>query len=194
LTIRKAKISFGNGLILFAGEMKNMAKSLRGQSAVEYLTTYGWAILLLVIVVGALLASGALNPSYFMSEECYLGPNLPCEFQLYQTPGGDQAMALNLGNGFPYKVGINKFEIQDQNGQKIGSVSSPFQMTSGEQKKLDVIKLDPDSAKPNTMNKYKVLIEYYSCAAEVNPNCDPQTGELLHTVNGRIIGRLIVQQ
>lgn len=172
-----------------------MVKSFRGQSAIEYLTTYGWAILLLVIVVGALLASGALNPSYFMSEECYLGPNLPCQFQLYQDSGGYQYMLIELNNGFPYSIGVNKLEIQDQNGVAVGSVSTvPLTMKSGEQIKLDRMQLSADAAKPNTMNKYRVLIEYYSCASEINPQCAPQTGDLLHTINGRIIGRLIVPQ
>ena len=35
----------------------------RGQGALEYLITYGWAILIIVIIGGALFALGVFNPS-----------------------------------------------------------------------------------------------------------------------------------
>lgn len=38
-----------------------MAK--RGQAAMEYLMTYGWAILIVIIAIGALYALGVLNPA-----------------------------------------------------------------------------------------------------------------------------------
>ena len=37
----------------------------RGQSALEYLVTYGWAILALVIIMGLLYATGVFNPDKF---------------------------------------------------------------------------------------------------------------------------------
>ncbi len=40
-----------------------MGKNKKGQSAMEYLMTYGWAILVIVVVVGALYAMGVFNPS-----------------------------------------------------------------------------------------------------------------------------------
>lgn len=37
--------------------------SMKGQSALEYLTTYGWAILIVIIAGAALYALGVFNPS-----------------------------------------------------------------------------------------------------------------------------------
>ncbi len=41
----------------------------RGQGALEYLITYGWAILIIVIIGGALFALGVFNPSNWVSNK-----------------------------------------------------------------------------------------------------------------------------
>lgn len=38
------------------------AKTRKGQSAIEYLSTYGWALLAILVVVGAIMQMGVLNP------------------------------------------------------------------------------------------------------------------------------------
>jgi hypothetical protein len=40
-------------------------KKMTGESAVEFLMTYGWAILIVVVVVGALFVMGVFNPEAF---------------------------------------------------------------------------------------------------------------------------------
>lgn len=42
----------------------------RGQAAMEFLMTYGWAILIVVIAVAALAAFGVFSPSNFAQEKC----------------------------------------------------------------------------------------------------------------------------
>jgi hypothetical protein len=41
----------------------------RGQSALEYLVTYGWAILVIVIIAALLAYFGVFNPSRYVSEK-----------------------------------------------------------------------------------------------------------------------------
>lgn len=57
-------------------------KTMKGQAAIEYMMNYGWAVLVLAIVMGAILFTGVFNPNYFVMEECYLGPALNCHAQL----------------------------------------------------------------------------------------------------------------
>lgn len=45
-----------------------MAK--KGQGALEYLMTYGWALLVIVIAVVALYALGILNPATYQQNKC----------------------------------------------------------------------------------------------------------------------------
>ena len=48
----------------------------KGQAAMEYLMTYGWAILIVVIVAAALFALGVFSPATFVGETAVGFPNL----------------------------------------------------------------------------------------------------------------------
>ena len=50
----------------------------KGQAAMEFLMTYGWAILVVLIAISALAYFGVLNPSKFLPETCVLVPGLSC--------------------------------------------------------------------------------------------------------------------
>ena len=43
---------------------------MKGQGAMEYLMTYGWALLVIVVVGAALFALGVLNPSTYTQKRC----------------------------------------------------------------------------------------------------------------------------
>ena len=44
----------------------------KAQAAMEFLMTYGWAILVVLIVIGALAYFGVLNPQNLLPEKCTL--------------------------------------------------------------------------------------------------------------------------
>ena len=51
----------------------------RGQAAMEFLMTYGWAILVVLIAIGALAYFGVLNPSKFLPSSCTIAPGMGCD-------------------------------------------------------------------------------------------------------------------
>jgi len=51
----------------------------RGQAAMEFLMTYGWAILVVLVVIGALAYFGILNPSTLLPERCEFQIGLNCK-------------------------------------------------------------------------------------------------------------------
>ena len=53
--------------------------SKKGQAAMEFLMTYGWALLIVLIAVAALAYFGILNPSRFLPEQCDMPPGLTCQ-------------------------------------------------------------------------------------------------------------------
>ncbi len=58
----------------------------KGQSALEYLMTYGWALLILVIVGIALYSLGVFNPKRFASSEaCVKGTYITCGDKLVKS-------------------------------------------------------------------------------------------------------------
>jgi len=55
--------------------MKNFRKS---QAAMEFLMTYGWAILVVLVAIGALAYFGVLSPDQFLPSKCVLPAGLSC--------------------------------------------------------------------------------------------------------------------
>ncbi len=50
----------------------------KGQAAMEFLMTYGWAILVVLVVIGALSYFGVLSPSTLLPEKCTFPVGLSC--------------------------------------------------------------------------------------------------------------------
>tara|TARA_Y100000310_G_scaffold338559_1_gene428537 strand:- start:260 stop:703 length:444 start_codon:yes stop_codon:yes gene_type:complete len=53
----------------------------KAQAAMEFLMTYGWAILVVLVAIGALAYFGVLSPEQFLPEKCLIssGSGLFCE-------------------------------------------------------------------------------------------------------------------
>jgi hypothetical protein len=51
----------------------------KGQGALEFLMTYGWAFLVILIMIGALAYFGVLNPSRFLPDRCDFGTQVLCK-------------------------------------------------------------------------------------------------------------------
>jgi len=58
----------------------------KGQAAMEFIMTYGWAILAVLAAIGALAYFGVLNPGKYAPDKCLFKTGLSCsDFQLVQT-------------------------------------------------------------------------------------------------------------
>jgi len=53
--------------------------NIKGQAAMEFLMTYGWAILVVLVAIGALAYFGVLNPSGFLPRSCTIAPGIGCD-------------------------------------------------------------------------------------------------------------------
>ena len=58
--------------------MKQFVRALKGQAAMEFLMTYGWAILVVLVVIGALSYFGVLSPSTLLPEKCTFPVSVSC--------------------------------------------------------------------------------------------------------------------
>lgn len=78
----------------------------RAQAALEFLMTYGWAILVVLAAIGALAYFGVLNPANFLPAKCVASPGITCvdKPQAAPTAGAAQgyiiqAITINTGYG-----------------------------------------------------------------------------------------------
>ncbi len=51
----------------------------KSQSALEFLTTYGWAFLVILLMIAALGYFGVMNPTKFLPERCMVDSEFSCE-------------------------------------------------------------------------------------------------------------------
>mgnify|MGYP006283611697 CR=1 FL=1 len=81
--------------------------SKKGQAAMEFLMTYGWAILVVLAAIGALAYFGVLSPDKFLPEKCVLEPGVDCTgFKV--TPSG---VTLVLRNGLGYDLSVSSVTV-----------------------------------------------------------------------------------
>lgn len=72
----------------------------RSQAALEFLTTYAWAFLVILIMIGALSYFGILNPIDLLPERCSFGSEFNCVDYVinYGTDGTDGSFDLRIKN------------------------------------------------------------------------------------------------
>lgn len=117
------------------------ARSLKAQAAMEYLVTYGWALLALVFVIALLFGTGAFSVNSFSIPECTFQPDIPCpSFILYKEPGpsGEHTvLAFNISNGLGFPINITNVSYSvngiGTSGNRVDYVvfSPPISLKSG---------------------------------------------------------------
>jgi len=76
----------------------------KGQTAMEYLMTYGWAILIIMVVLAVLFYLGVLNPSSVTPSQCVFPAGITCVSNQLKTSG---KLYLVIGQGTGKTIQIN---------------------------------------------------------------------------------------
>jgi len=105
-----------------------MMVNRKSQAALEFLMTYGWAILVVLVAVGALAYFGVLSPDKFLPAKCSLQSGIAC-------------LDHRVDNGGAGGVGRVQVIIQNSLGYDMSSVtikaggcgeSASFNLANGE--------------------------------------------------------------
>ncbi len=90
-----------------------MLKKGKAQAAMEFLMTYGWAILVVLIVIGALAYFGVLNPQRLLPERCIFQTGINCRDHLASLTafGGNPGIQLRILNGLGRDIRITNGSI-----------------------------------------------------------------------------------
>ena len=86
----------------------------RGQAALEFLMTYGWVILIVIIVIGALAAFGVFDVSRLVPDKCLLPTQLSCRD--FGAPDAN-TVQVELLNTLGRTVVVNTVELWDKDSQ-----------------------------------------------------------------------------
>jgi len=154
---------------------------------VEYLTTYGWAIFVLVLVIGILMYGGFFRSDFFINEKCELGSNIPCKAVVFNDKTAKQTkITVEILNAFSYAIEISSLNVSTAEGLQFDfNQNLPKKIESGE--KFDFIgTLKGRQFDDNALKQFTISVTYKACAPEFGGDCgDP------HVMNGRIIAKVV---
>ena len=89
-------------------------KRHKAQSAMEYLMTYGWAILIIAVVLGALFSLGVFSGSNLLGTACIAGSGYLCQSPVYQHTNGYIGVMLGQNTGTSWATANFIFVPQGQ--------------------------------------------------------------------------------
>ncbi len=160
---------------------------MKGQAAVEYVFTYGIAILALVLAIGFILSSGMLAPAQLIGEECSFGTSFRCDSVVYNMAGTTH-VSVNVYNGFPYTVRIMDMGMETREGKALSGTFGAADLPSGANHSY-TFTFDGEELPAGNVARLYGDITYVSCAPEVSENgdCSPHS----HVVSGVVIGRVL---
>lgn len=149
-----------------------------GQAAMEFLLNYGWAVLVVFIIIGALSYFGVLSPASLLPEKCTMPTSLSC----VDHTVGDDGVEVKLQNGAGRSMIIR--EVQFSSDALSGSCTTgPIIGLLGNGESKSFAALDPASCsavKDKGKNKYSVRVTYSWS--------DSPT--ITHTMDGELLGKV----
>ena len=87
----------------------------KSQAALEFLTTYAWAFLVILIMVGALAYFGVLSPSKLLPDRCNFGSEVSCDKNRMKVDKSDTGPTMALTNNFGTAVTIKTIRVINSN-------------------------------------------------------------------------------
>ncbi|MBS3097210.1 hypothetical protein J4209_00275 [Candidatus Woesearchaeota archaeon] len=79
----------------------------KAQAAMEFLMTYGWAILVVLVAIGALAYFGVLSPDKFLPSKCTLPSGIACIDHKASATG----VTLVIQNGMGYDMSSVNIDV-----------------------------------------------------------------------------------
>ena len=126
--------------------MKHIYK--KSQAAMEFLMTYGWAILVVLAAIGALAYFGVLKPQQFLPEQCILAPGIAClDFKVTS----DEVMLI-ISNSLGRDIEINNITA--------GNCSQIFNQRLNNGDKLEFVLSGCDNGEAGANFKEDLIIGY----------------------------------
>ncbi len=87
----------------------------KGQAALEFLTTYGWAFVVILVMIGALAYFGVLDPSRFLPNRCQFPSGLKCERYTLDSTTAPDVARFELTNNLPDPITVDSIKYSTDN-------------------------------------------------------------------------------
>ncbi|MBW3012097.1 hypothetical protein KY311_02850 [Candidatus Woesearchaeota archaeon] len=133
-----------------------LKRGSKGQAATEFIMTYGWAILVVIVAIAALAYFGVLSPENFLPEKCIFPPGIACLDNRVTT----DTVQLYLQNTMGYDISITEINLTDK-----GCVyTTPFDLVNGDN---NLFNINCSSGTSGAKFKSDIRITYLSAVSNV---------------------------
>ncbi len=127
----------------------------RSQTALEFLTTYGWAILIVTIMIGALAYYGVINPKNLIQERCISSPEFQCmDHVLYSNGTFNLILRVNVPEG------VKDVAVYCDDGNGHTASASSTDVVNNDEKILITCDLEDAQYIPKDVQKINVELNY----------------------------------
>ena len=126
--------------------MKNLQR--KSQAAMEFLMTYGWAILVVLAAIAALAYFGVLSPEKFLPEKCLIETGITCLSSKIES----LESTIVFSNGYGKSIVIDNIQIGDCN--------TDFNITMSSEDEHTFVVLGCNNGDVKETFKGEVIIKY----------------------------------
>ena len=120
----------------------------KSQAAIDFVMTYGWAIMMVMVAIGALAYFGVLSPDKLVGEKCVFPSGISCLDHLASAAPQDMSILVTVKNNLGYDItgisviatGCTGADLQSllRNGQTIEFTPSSCTLTVGQKYNGDI--------------------------------------------------------
>ncbi len=171
----------------------------KAQGALEFLMTYGWAFLVILIMIGALAYFGVLSPTKFLPERCTFGSQFMCKDYVITLGATSANVTAKLQNNLGQAIYIN--EVPSTATSQDGFGGCVMNITDGSGVDISGTELTTQTAVPDggyfvvraqdcsslggmsSGSKYKINMDvnYYAATSSI---------DFSHTVQGEVFANV----
>lgn len=151
----------------------------KSQAALEFLTTYGWAFIVISITVGALYYFGIFDFSKYLPQKCIFPSQFKClDFSLKPTE-----VRVKLSNNLGEDIRVTSLLITNDATPPISCTApASFDWTHATEKDVIFTACTGGGYIRDVRVELKILMSYYAVNTPSRP---------VHLINGKINGKVL---
>ena len=162
---------------------------MRSQASLEFLTTYAWAFLVIVITISALYYFGIFDFGRYLPQKCTFPDQFEClDFSLKPAVVRFK-LVNNIGEDICVKSAVASNDANppiactfDTSTHAQGScAASEIEWTHASEKDFELISCTGGAYLPDERAELKITMSYYAINTPSKP---------IHSINGKINGRV----
>lgn len=151
----------------------------KSQAALEYLSTYAWAFIVIAITIGALYTFGVFDFSKYLPQKCIF----PSQFKCLDFSLNPSEAKVKLVNNIGEDIQVTSIQITNDANPPISCTapSVPFDWTHSTEKDLAFTSCSGGAYIPDERVELKISFSYYAVNTPSKPT---------HLINGKINGKV----